>query len=302
MDIIYYHNKCTDGWAAAYVAHQKYPTAALFPLNYGMLPEQLERVFDRAEGKNVLMVDFSLATRELNDRLNQAAKSLLILDHHKSAQAILEGATYATFDMNRSGAGLAWDYLFGRDSSYAEFLPTDPAFNLRPWWVNYVEDYDIWTKKLPRIEEIAAYLHSSEKTIEAWDAIAQLTPTEAARFGIGCWQQIQYQTRHLVSMANYGQGWGLSIGIVNAPFFCSSEVAGELAKTNDVGITWYLRQDGRVSLSFRSKDEIDVSKIAAKFGGGGHKHSAGAEVEAWMFRDMLADIIKAGPRPGGCVR
>jgi uncharacterized protein len=304
MNLILYHGKCTNGWAAAYVASGKYPAAELVALNYGMTDEELTGLVESVKGLDVLMVDFSLPTRTWNDLLSFSAKSLLILDHHRSAEKILEGASYAIFDMKRSGAGMAWDYLFGKDSDMA--LLGGGVGNERPWWVNYVEDYDIWTKKLPRIEEVAAYLHSSEKTIAAWDEIAKLDPTMAARFGMGCWQQIKYQTRHLVSMANLGQGWGLTVGIVNAPFFCSSEVAGELAETNDVGITWYQRQDGRFSFSLRSRGDIDVSKIAAKYGGGGHQHSAGFEMNSLMARDLLHFIIKAGPREprksGGCVR
>jgi len=35
-------------------------------------------------------------------------------------------------------------------------------------------------------------------------------------------------------------------------------------------------KDGRIRCSLRSKGGVDVSKIAAKFGGGGHKSAAGA--------------------------
>jgi phosphoesterase RecJ-like protein len=34
-------------------------------------------------------------------------------------------------------------------------------------------------------------------------------------------------------------------------------------------------KDGRIRCSFRSREGIDVSQIAAKFGGGGHKQAAG---------------------------
>jgi phosphoesterase RecJ-like protein len=38
--------------------------------------------------------------------------------------------------------------------------------------------------------------------------------------------------------------------------------------------------DGTVKISFRSKDIIDASKLAAQFGGGGHKKAAGASIAA----------------------
>lgn len=111
MDIIFYHGHCPDGWCAAYIASKRYPNAKLVPLDHGAPFD-----FTQVDGKDVLMLDFSLRTREDNDRIAARAKSFRVLDHHKTAQTVLEGAPYAVFDMKRSGAGLAWDYLFGKDS------------------------------------------------------------------------------------------------------------------------------------------------------------------------------------------
>src|ERR1700676_3873436 len=110
MDIIFYHSHCPDGWCAAYIASKRYPEAKLVPLDHGA-----EFDFSQVEGKDVLMLDFSLRTREQNDKIASLANSFKILDHHKTAQAVLEGAPYAIFDMKRSGAGLTWDCLFGKD-------------------------------------------------------------------------------------------------------------------------------------------------------------------------------------------
>jgi phosphoesterase RecJ-like protein len=48
--------------------------------------------------------------------------------------------------------------------------------------------------------------------------------------------------------------------------------------------------DGAYKLSMRSK-QIDVSKIATKFGGGGHKHAAGLEIERAEKEEILQQII-----------
>jgi uncharacterized protein len=116
MDLIIYHNNCPDGWCAAYICKKRYPEAELLPLNHGLNEAQLDKLFVKCDNKDVIMVDYSLRTRDLNDKLAVLASSFRILDHHKTAQAALEGASYATFDMKRSGAGLAWDYLFGIDN------------------------------------------------------------------------------------------------------------------------------------------------------------------------------------------
>lgn len=49
--------------------------------------------------------------------------------------------------------------------------------------------------------------------------------------------------------------------------------------------------DGRLRCSLRSKGDIDVSKIAAKFGGGGHKRAAGAHLSVTL--DKAGELILA---------
>src|SRR5271165_1781041 len=236
MDLIYYHGNCTDGWAAAYVAHLKYPEAKLVPAFYSTEPP-----YDEVEGKDVLMVDFAWKGRDVNIKLNLLAKSLRIFEHHKTVPETIGDLEFITYDVNRSGAGLTWDYLLGKDST-----PLGQIWRTRPWWVNYVEDYDLWTKKLPMTEEVSAFLHSSPKTVEAWDGIAAMNTSQAMKLGMGAWQQIQYQTDALVKQANSGQGWGCSVAVVNGPFFTTSEVGHELAKTHDVAFIWSIRKDGKM--------------------------------------------------------
>ena len=67
---------------------------------------------------------------------------------------------------------------------------------------------------------------------------------------------------------------GKIVPIINIPFF-QSEVAAELALTADYAAAYYF--DGEsYKFSLRSKEGgDDVSLIAAKFGGGGHKNASG---------------------------
>ena len=124
-------------------------------------------------------MDFSWRTREENIRLSKLANSFHIYDHHKTAQAVLNGLDFATFDMNRSGAGLAWDYLFGKDAPKEH---PDGRGNIliyesvpRPWFINYVEDRDLWNKKLICTDEVNAYIMTLPFTFEAWEELEKIT-------------------------------------------------------------------------------------------------------------------------------
>lgn len=301
MDTIIYHNACPDGFTAAYIAKKKYPEAQLVPRDHG-LPVPYEELVD----KDILVVDFSFRKKEENRIVCAAAKSFRILDHHKTAQAELDGEPYAVFDMNRSGAGLAWDYLFGKDSSLSQVEQLYPYPNFvheqsyyimaRPWWVNYVEDRDLWRFRLPHSKEINAYIMTFPHTIEGWDKMALTSIENAIEAGKAILLQIDHYVREAVKQAQYST-WEIadntySAAVLNVPYLSCSEVGATLAKAVDVSVTWFERHDGIVQFSLRSAGDIDVSKIAVIFGGGGHKNAAGFQIPLAQGRAVVDTILK----------
>jgi phosphoesterase RecJ-like protein len=50
--------------------------------------------------------------------------------------------------------------------------------------------------------------------------------------------------------------------------------------------------DGKVKVSFRSRSHVDASKLAAEFGGGGHKAAAGATLDG-PFESALERVVAA---------
>jgi uncharacterized protein len=317
MDIVLYHKSCPDGWAAAYICKKKYPEAELVPLNHGLDAIQIALLLAQCRDKDVIMVDYSLRTRKLNDALNATAKSFRILDHHKTAQAVLEGAEYATFDMTRSGAGLAWDYLFGKDSTGVwdrDREEREGGVDIgepRPWWVNYTEDQDLWNWKLPRSQEVNAYLMVQPRTLEAWDAITdpdKMEVTAAVRQGLGVRSYIEYYTRSVVAEAQEGvyvyEGTNYRTAVLNIPYAGVSEAGNALAKNGyDIALLWFERGDGQIQFSLRSDRDgrnVDVSAIAKLHDGGGHQNAAGFQTSVAAGRDLidwvLGRVIYVPPR------
>jgi phosphoesterase RecJ-like protein len=47
----------------------------------------------------------------------------------------------------------------------------------------------------------------------------------------------------------------------------------------EVGLLFLEQPQGGIKVSFRSRSKVDVAKVAAKFGGGGHKLASGATLE-----------------------
>src|SRR5690348_11122204 len=83
-DICIHHFPCDDGFASAWVARRRWPELEFIGTNYGLaLPD-----VDLA-GKNLLIADFSYKPDALIGLIAKA-NSIVILDHHKTAEADLE--------------------------------------------------------------------------------------------------------------------------------------------------------------------------------------------------------------------
>lgn len=289
MDIIVYHGSCPDGWTAAYIAKLKYPEAELMPRDHG-LPVPYEQLV----GKDILVVDFSFRKKEENRAVAVAAKSFRILDHHKTAQAELGGEPYAVFDMERSGAGLAWDYLFGRDATISDMTGGQMkpfVFQTRPWWVDYVEDRDLWRHKLPHSKEVNAYIMTLPYTIKGWNQLSKLSIERASELGKGALAHVEHYVREAIKHAQFGFLNGFRTAVLNVPYLNCSEIGNELAKTVDVSLTYFERGDQITQFSLRSIGDKDVSTIAKSFNGGGHKNAAGFQLPYIKGREIIDTIL-----------
>ena len=147
---VLYHAGCDDGFGAAYAIWLKYGYKAKYiPVQYGQdFPEV-------SPGETVFVVDFSYPRDVLQDIANRC--KLVVLDHHKTAMDDLADLPFAHFDMNKSGAVLAWEY----------FHPNRPI----PVLLKYVQDYDLWTKELINTEENKAWRGSFNRTFERWQTM-----------------------------------------------------------------------------------------------------------------------------------
>lgn len=247
--LVIYHGGCRDGFCAAWVARLALGDAEFLAAQYGDLPPD---VFKR----NVYVLDFSYS-RALMDDMAARATSLLVLDHHKTAEAALSGAPYARFDMNRSGAGMTWDHFF----------PGEP----RHWLVDYVEDRDLWRWKLPHSRDVSGYLSAIDSTFEAFDSASL---GDAKLVGGYLTKAIDKYVDTVSRNAPLVSFEGHAVPCVNTTH-AVSELLGKLAEAHPFAIGWFRSNEGKFIYSLRSRGDFDVSELAKRYGGGGHKNAAG---------------------------
>src|SRR6266446_3775759 len=247
MDYILYHANCQDGWVAAYIAAKKWPSATLLPLSYGLTLEKLDNLIRTIFQKDVIMVDYSFPTREEMKALKIVTKSLRVFDHHISKKDILEGFDFTVFDNKRSGAGLAWDYLFGKDSTENQYGDCTGFGIHRPWWVNYTEDQDLWNWKLPYSREINSYLMIQERSIYRWEQIETITePMSVFDQGLGAQARAQFDVRDLMRNVQVGLFHGYETGVINTPI-AVSEVGETIYNSGfDIAMAWHERAQGDI--------------------------------------------------------
>lgn len=265
--LVLYHADCADGFCAAWVAHRHFGgDAEYLPVQYGQEPPSLDC-------RRTFILDFSYKRDVLLRMANETPYPLTILDHHKTAQADLEGLRHPTnanafqcvFDLDKSGGRLAWEYFF----------PNEPS----SWLVDFTEDRDLWKWKIEESREVNACLASWPRTFEEWDKLT-LDSTAVVRFAVQGEAILRYQQvvvdahcKHAVEIELDGH----KVLTVNATTMIS-EIAGKLAEGRPFGSSYFIRDDGKKVWSLRSRDGgVDVSEIAKRRGGGGHRNAAGFE-------------------------
>lgn len=269
--LVIYHAGCADGFCAAWLFWKEYPDAEFIPANYGDESPDVT-------GRIVYVVDFSYP-RDVLLRMYEQAELLVVLDHHKTAKADLDGLPFCTFDMDKSGGRLAWEYLYDHVEGYWS------PYALRqvpPWIVSYTEDRDLWRWAMEDSRAVNAALRSYPMTFESWDEITSYADaTERLKLG----GEAILRDQQITVAAKVYQAH--EVRVESEPDFprwmvCNattlvSETAGELAKATGVGCCWFEMADGSRVYSLRAvaDSNVDVSVIAKRFGGGGHAKAAG---------------------------
>lgn len=291
-DICLYHFPCDDGFASAWIVRDKWPDCVLVPTNYGVPFPDVD-----IAGKNLLIADFSYKPEALADLLKRGAASIIILDHHKTAEADL--AAYkvgmsglaldhvdgmlrdmvaigrppilARFAMEHSGAALTWEFCY----------PDRPL----PIMVQFIEDRDLWRFSLKYTRAFSLYLRSFPYDFPTWDAISQAVENDP-NMVIGSALSIErFYDQKLAEMVPTATlktiGKWSGVPVAHAPYAFVSDVAHELLKAHPDAPFAAVVVDayGGRTYSLRSEDSRqDVSEVAKTFGGGGHRNAAAFRV------------------------
>jgi len=267
--VLIYHADCPDGFGSRFAFWLKYRDEMDYiPAAHGRsTPENLE-------GRDIIFADFSYKPDILLD-IRKKAKSLKIIDHHVSAyNSIIDLGKMAydeyVYDSKRSGASLCWSYLF----------PDKKV----PHFINVIEDRDIWKWNVKDSRSLILYLDSFPYSIEKWQEFLFDFEPESSRYNEILMQgsaieryknstvEVLLKSKHKMVID------GNEIWAVNSPYL-RDDIGDKLLVGAPFSAVYFMDRD-QYRFSLRSSDcGMDVSVIASKLGGGGHRNAAGFTID-----------------------
>lgn len=289
-----YHGNCADGFGAAWSVREGLGhDVEFYPGVYQDTPPDVT-------GRDVILVDFSYK-RDVLLELAKVARSILVIDHHKSAAEDLaadgnhivdfgayigdlnwsrflenvqidqlEGCPYARiyaiFDMERSGAGMAWDFFVG---------------GARPPLIDHVEDRDLWRFQLEGTREISAVVFSHPYDFDVWSDLVARSQADRDR-GHMIDEGAAIERKHHKDVAELVDTFkrrmtigGAEVWVANLPYTLTSDAGNIMAQGEPFAACYWDTPDGRVFSLRSTADGVDVSEIAKQYGGGGHRNASG---------------------------
>ena len=267
-----YHIADHDGKGSAAIVKRKFPQIELMGLNHDMeIPYAEIEKHDK-----VVICDIALPVKymfELNKKID-----LTWIDHHVSVineyEELMKSGEYEPIKgirkIGTAALVLTWQYFYP-DIELPEglrLLGLNDIYDLRDRRVRPFE-YAIQTYGVNRpTDKIWSQIIDNEldikQTVEKGNAILSWVRHRNYRLIRGMGFESEYKGYRCIC-SNMAQG--------QSEFFDSLDNIKEY----DFMVNFFMNKKNRWNLTFYTyKDNVDVSKIAAEFGGGGHAKAAGA--------------------------
>ena len=301
----FYHSADLDGQCSGAIVKYFIPETILHPINYGD-----EFPWDEiAPDDTVYMVDFCLQPAEDMQRLGASCKSIIWIDHHKTAIDSMAEAGIANMDglqvIGFAGCELTWAYFRGDE---------DP-----PLAVTLLGRYDVWDHSDPLVLPFQCRLGLDDLdplnglvAMELWSGMFDKIGENAFIVDMATEGMLllryQEQQNNKVCKAyafetTFPDPTPSALGAYTADDLMLNAVCLNIGMTNSkVFDSIYNPEKHKLMVTFcrlpihkQSKggwkvslystwEDVDCGAIARFFGGGGHKGAAGFQCDTLPFK------------------
>lgn len=296
---VIYHKSDFDGIFCREIAHKFLPDAELIGWEYG------EPTPIVPEGAQLYILDLSVPDL-------MAHPNLIWIDHHKTAIDLYPPSIPGYRIDGVAACRLAWQWFCLREKlhhptagAFVVPMPIKEDFIERrvaePFAVRLAGEYDIWDKRDPDADLFQHGLRSQELGDTMWELL--LVPAERNNFGqhdvgtitvealLDAGRAIQYakskENESIIGKNGFTLTWeGLTFLACNAGQYNSHLFTARIKPEHEALLGFCLRSNGRWSVSLYGvphRPDVDLSPIAAKYGGGGHKQACGFTADKLPF-------------------
>lgn len=273
----YYHNDI-DGKCAGSIVARK--TGNYNPSDYIMYDYSTPLNFDVVEeGETVYFVDLSFSVNTV-DKLKELVETkkcnLIWCDHHQSSMEVMKNNPEykAIKGIRRNGiSGAALTYMYLYECEYEEI----------PTFIKLVSDFDCWLFTMEHTLEFKYALEAKDH--DALDIVWNKLIRDNASI-MKAYLNKLFDRGKIISKyvkkeyEEYRKKYAYESRIDNYKCLvvnrsCNSLIFGDLIKEYPIVAIWAFDGEKYKYSIYSDKPEIDCSKIAEKFGGGGHKGASG---------------------------
>lgn len=270
--MICFHHNDADGRCAGAIVYRKYPWCRFVEMDYNKkIP--FDMIF---EEEGIWIVDFSFKPEDM-ERLCGITQDIVWIDHHKTIldHPYNKPNVKGIRNINQSGCYWAWGYIYPDE--------------VTPCAVSLISDYDTWTLVMPdsKAFRFGLDLYNHGPTDDIWYDL--LNPLSELRVDV----IVEKGQTVLRFIDRFGQDYIKSYGfeipdfegfrcIAQGVYSFGSTFYGPLIDEYDICIAFeWTGQNWIVGLY---SIKTDVSVIAKKYGGGGHKGAAGFVCDELPFK------------------
>ena len=241
-------------------------------------------------------------------------KRLVWIDHHKSAMEKFPPDIPGYRIDGVAACRLSWQWFAEYQGESRHIMPTKEMFLERlvvePLSVRLAGEYDVWDKRDPRAEVFQHGLRSRELSAEDWDRLLTLDGLHIREEWPGCifvaellqnGEKLQFAKteENAGIITSYGfdvEFEGLKFLACNHARFNSHLFAAGIKPHHQALLGFnYDGKNGqwRVSLYHApGHEDLDLSKIAVKHGGGGHRGACGFRLSNDSMCCLLSGVVQ----------
>lgn len=298
----FYHNDMDGRCAASIVYQYEYGRNADAKDKSNYFEVDYSKPIPDVVGKDelVYIVDYSFTEPTLNQLQNILSKTSNVIwcDHHTSTFKLIEQHPEL-----KSIKGIRADDISGAALTYMFLFNT--VFENCPEYIKLVSDYDCWKFKFGDITtyfKLGLESHNFDALDDVWKSL--FNDGIKHNYSGNILNSIISQGTAIKSYIDvenkyYLNHFGFESRILNYPCYVvnrktNSWIFGDKIKKYPVCVTYVFDGENYTYTLYSENKDVDVSKIAEHFGGGGHSGAAGFVIDKLIFPTKeLVELEKA---------